>query len=178
MKQLITCILMMLTIAVYSQNGGQSQENNSVKLEYAGASQTKLTNKQAGGAAVITVKYNNASTDYTVAALSSILLSTPIAGKITAKTTTNWGDADFGLVELTLTAQLLPVKFVSLKVAPLGNNEALVEFEIAEATNVSKFNIQASSDGKTWRNVTVVLPDNIQPNRLYQAKINLSTQNN
>jgi len=169
-------MFVMLSMAAYSQNGGQAPENNSVKLEFAGAFQCKLWNKQSCGA-VITVKYNNTTTDYTVPGNSFVLFNTPVPSKITAKTTTNCGSADFGLVELNVTAQLLPVKFVSFKTTPLYGNRIKVQFEIGEASNVKQFNIQVSKDGREWTTVALVWPDAIQPNRLYEVIVDLTKRN-
>jgi hypothetical protein len=100
MRKLILSLLMMITITAMAQNGGQAPENNSVKLEFAGFSQTKLWNKQSCEA-VIRVKYNNTETDYTIAGNSFVMIPTPLPLKITAKTTTNCGSADFGLVQIS-----------------------------------------------------------------------------
>jgi hypothetical protein len=68
----------------------------------------------------------------------------------------------------------LPVKFISFKTTPLSGNRVKVQFEIGEAQNVAFFNVQVSSNGIEWRTVTLIFPDELQPNRLYEATIDLS----
>lgn len=173
MRNLFVILLMLVTLSISAQNGGQAPENNSVKIEFAGYGQCKLINKQSCEA-VIRVSYNNSTVNYTVPGNSSILIPTPVPGKIQAKTTTNCGAADFGNVEFTLTAAILPVKFISFKTSALSGNKVKVQFEIGEASNVKQFNIQVSLDGKEWTTVALVWPDNVQPNRLYEVIVDLS----
>lgn len=177
MRSLILSLLVLiLTISTTNaQNGGQAPENNSVKLEFAGAFQCKLWNKQSCEA-VITVKYNNTTTDYTVPGGSYVMINTPVPSKITAKTTTNCGSADFGLVELNITTTILPVKFVSFRTYALSGNRIKVQFEIGEAQNVKQFNVQISKDGRDWTTVALVWPDELQPNRVYETIVDLSNR--
>lgn len=174
MKHFIFSLILSLSIIFSNaQNGGQYAENNSVRIEFVGYGTTKVVNKQSCEA-VIRVTYNSTTTNYTIPGLGFITISTPVAGSVRAKATTNCGNADFGNVEFTITTQLLPVKFVSLKAEPIGNNELQVTFEVAEATNVKQYNIQVSKDGVNWQTVTIVWPDNIQPNKIYSTKVSLS----
>jgi hypothetical protein len=174
MRNLILSLLFIVfAITAKSQNGGQFPENNSVKLEFAGFGHTRLYNKQ-NCEAVIRVTYSASVTDYTVPANGSILINTAVPGTIKAKATTNCGSADFGNVELTITAQLLPVKFVSFKATALGNNKVSISFEIGESDNVDRFEVQLSTDGTNWDTVALVFPDTLKPNRLYQVTVDLS----
>lgn len=171
---ILSLMVLILSInATNAQNGGQAPENNSVKLEFTGSGQTKVWNKQSC-VAIIEVRYNGNTTNYTVPGNSYVLISTPVIAKISAKTLTNCGSADFGFVELQLTAIILPVKFVSFNATAIGNNKVKIQFEIGEAQNVQQFNVQVSSDGSSWRSVALVWPDLLQPNRLYEVTVDLS----
>lgn len=164
-------MILIFSLSVSGQNGGQSPENNSVKLEYAGFQQVRVTNKQEC-TAVIRVDYSGTVFTRTIPGNSSILVATPQVGLFKAKTTTNCGVADFGFVELSLTSQLLPVRFVKFSANPQGyGNKVLISFEIAEATDVKQFNVQLSRDGSTWQTFTIIWPDNLQINKTYNMML-------
>lgn len=65
----------------------------------------------------------------------------------------------------------LPIKFHSFDVKVLGNDQYQVTFDAAEAEDVNSFEVQVSPDGKKWKTITVILPDNIQPSRVYSIKV-------
>lgn len=158
-----------------AQNGGQSPENNSVKLEWAGANQVKITNKQYC-TSVIRVSYSSTTTDVTISGNSYFILSVPTGTvDIKAKATTNCGGTDFGQVELTL--QATPLKFVSYEFEPLGNYNVLATFETAETVNVKTFNILVSKDGVNYTTVGSIWADTVMPNRKYSIKVNCSVIN-
>jgi hypothetical protein len=174
MKTLFISLLLMLvgfSGASQSGNGGQFNENNSVRLRFAGYQKTWIVNKQTCNA-VMRIRYGNTTTTYNVLAKDSFLFETPVDTKLAAKTETNCGSADFGWVELSL-QHTLPVKFISFNTYPLGGNELLVKFEVAESVNVKHFEVELSKDGITWQTVALVFPDLLQPNRLYSIKVNL-----
>jgi hypothetical protein len=179
MKHLIFALLMGISFLGIAQNGGQFPENNTVKLEYMGGGKIKITNKQSFAC---DFKVNDSKTDSEIAIPGNSThlyqlppdLLTNINFK--AKCITNNGLTDLGWVELFLSA--LPLKFVSLSTTRISGTEFMVNFEIAEATNVKQFNIKTSLDGKVYKVITIVWPDLIQPNRKYSVKINLSNIKN
>jgi hypothetical protein len=177
MKQLIFALLLAISLSSMAQNGGQFPENGSVKLEYAGGGKVKVYNKQSCEA-IIKVDDGITSVDLTVPATSFVLftISNGLTANFTvkAKTTTNCGGTDFGMVELYIAN--LPLKFVSFNTTRISNTEFWVNFEIAEAVNVKQFNIKASVDAKVYRTITILFPDEIQPNRKYSVKVNLANK--
>lgn len=172
MKKLITALLgTILTMTGISQNGGQYPENNSVKLEWAGTS-VKITNKQSCQS-IIRVSYSQSSIDLTIPGNSSVIFMPPAAvATIKAKNTTNCGNSDFGVVELTLTS--MPVKFTSFDFQAIGNKEVLVTFETAETSNIKQYNILISTDGVNYIAIDTVKADKSAPNRKYSIKINIT----
>ena len=174
---LIFALLLAINISGMAQNGGQFPENGSVKLEYVGGGKVKVYNKQSCEAVI---KVNDSQTEelLTIASNSWALFS--ISNGLTtnftvkAKTTTNCGGTDFGNVELFIAS--LPLKFVSFNTTRISDTEFWVNFEIAEAVNVKQFNIKASPDGKVYRTITILFPDEIQPNRKYSVKVNLANK--
>ncbi len=56
-----------------------------------------------------------------------------------------------------------PLKYSLFKVEKVGGNKVRVHLKIHDVANVSHINIQVSSDGgKEYKNITVILPDNIK----------------
>lgn len=166
---LLGTILMMTGMA---QNGGQYPENNSVKLEWSGTS-VKITNKQSCES-VIRVSYAQSTINMTIPSNSSVIFMPPAGvAAVKAKNTTNCGDSDYGLVELTLTA--MPVKFVSFDFQPLGNKEVLATFETAETSNVKMYRILISTDGVNYNVIDSVKADLVTPNRKYSIKTSALT---
>jgi hypothetical protein len=171
MKCLILALFMGIGFYSMGQNGGQYPENNSVKLEWAGTS-VKITNKQACES-IIRVTYSQTSVDLTIAGNSSMIFMPPAAiATIKAKNTTNCGNSDFGLVELSLV--VTPVKFASFDFEPIGNKEVLVTFKTTETSNIKQYNILISIDGVHYKAIDSVKADQVTPNRTYSIKINTS----
>ncbi len=160
-----------ISFSSMAQNGGQYPENNSVKLEWAGTS-VLITNKQSCES-IIRVTYSQSTVDLTIAANSSMIFMPPAAvAIIKAKNTTNCGNSDFGLVELSLV--VTPVKFVSFDFTPAGNKEVLVTFKTTETSNIRRYDILISKDGVNYTAIDSVKADQVTPNRTYSIKINTS----
>jgi hypothetical protein len=176
MKFLILAILGSFLISTgMAQNGGQYPENNSVKLEWVGTS-VKITNKQSCES-VIKVSYAHTDVDLTIAGNSSVIFMPPAAvATIKAKSTTNCGATDFGLVELSLSS--MPVKFASFDFTPVGNKEVSVTFETAETSNIKTYYILISKDGINYQRIDSVPADNVIQNRRYSKRVNTSTFKN
>ena len=171
MRILIFALLIGVSASSMAQNGGQYPENNSVKLEWAGSS-VKITNKQSCES-VIRVSYAQSDVDLTIAGNSSVIFMPPAAvATIKAKNTTNCGNSDFGLVELSLTA--MPTKFTSFDFKPLGNKVVLATFTTTETSNIRRYDILISRDGINYMAIDSVLADQVTPNRTYSIKINTS----
>jgi len=181
MKYLIFVLIgSFLISASMAQNGGQYPENNSLKLEYLGGGKIKITNKQSCES-IVAVNDSKTEANITIPGNSSyiyLLPSSLISNiRFKAKNTTNCGSSDYGYVELFLAS--LPLKFISFTTTHISNTEFLVNFEVGEIQNVKQFNIQASTNGINYRTVTILFPDDLQPNKKYAVKINLSkTKNN
>lgn len=171
MKYLFFTLLFGISTIGMAQNGGQYPENNSVKLEWSGTS-VLITNKQSCES-IIRVTYSQSSIDLTIAGNSSMIFMPPAAvATIKAKNTTNCGNSDFGLVELTLI--VTPVKFASFNFESLGNKEVLVTFKTAETSNIRRYDILISKDGVNYTAIDSVKADQVAPNRTYSLKINTS----
>lgn len=67
----------------------------------------------------------------------------------------------------------LPVKFISFSVTPADNNQFRVTFEVGEVSEITKFTITVSTDGINFYPVDVIVPDPLQPNRVYTKFVTL-----
>src|ERR1044072_1151851 len=175
MKYLIFALLSTIVFNSMRQNGGQYPENNSVKLEYMGGGKIKITNKQSCES-IVHVNDSKTGANLLIAGNGSYTyqLTNDLTANVRfkAKNTTNCGNSDYGQVELFLSS--LPLKFVSFDTKRISDTEFWVNFEVAEVSNVNHFNIKASTDGKVFKVITILFPDNAQPNRKYSVKINLA----
>lgn len=181
MRKLILLMAFVASVTTLcAQNGGQANENNSVRIEFAGATEGKAVikayNKQ-GCAADIKVSVNNVSFIKTIAANASdtFQFAGPFVGttRIQAKTQTNCGSADFGNVELSLELGSLPIKFRSVVSKRLAPDLIEITFDVEEAEGINYYNVQVSRDGRRWKTYTVVFPDTTRPNTVYKIKIKI-----
>lgn len=176
-KLMLSVALMMVITDSNAQNGGQYPENNSTKIEHIGytgnQAVVRVTNKQTCEAEMRIIYGTTARTKFIAATSADTFHVTPPAnGRVAAKTETNCGFADFGLVELTLNT-ILPIKFGYLKAKRLDASTMEVEFRAYDVDGQSKFNIQVSTDGRVFKTVAVILPDPIQADKVYKVKVPL-----
>lgn len=173
---LITLFFAVASLFATAQNGGQFAENSGLRLQYAGITSgihyVQITNK-LNKQILVKVDYQGNFMEVTIAANGVYMWplgAQPTAFSIRAKNLYCDGN-DCGWVELCLTG--LPVKFVSFMCHQSYDDpdELLIAFTIAEATNVKQFNVQVSLDGKTYRDLAIVWPDTIQPNKQYSLKV-------
>lgn len=91
------------------------------------------------------------------------------------------GDGDSNSYEQSTTntysgCSALPVKFISFDVKEAGPDQYKVTFEVGEVSNIEKFTITVSKDGRTFIPVDIILPDPLQPNRVYTKLITVKPQ--
>lgn len=67
----------------------------------------------------------------------------------------------------------LPVKWAEFLVTSIDADNVSVTFTTYETEGVKQFNIQVSTDGKTFKTVAIVFPNGYQPNSKYKAIINV-----
>jgi hypothetical protein len=179
MRILIFALLMGIAFAGMAQNGGHLPENNTAKLEYIGGGKIKITNKQSFSC---DFRVSDSKTESEITILGSSYHIYTLPADLTtnihfkAKCITNNGITDLGWIELVLAS--LPLKFISFTTTRISDTEFWVNFEVAEVSNVNHFRIKASTDGKIYKVITIVFPDDIQPNRKYSVKVNLANYKN
>jgi hypothetical protein len=159
MRTILLTVSLIASLFTNAQNGGQSNESNSLKLEQIGYANGKaiirITNKQACSSNV-EVKFNgNTSVDQVNGnSMDTILILVAIGTKVKAKPLTGCGSFDNGNIELSITAPTLPVKFLSY--GATANDKTVVLQWITEEEQVSHYIIQESGNGIEWNNTGVV----------------------
>lgn len=166
---------------VKAANGGQNNENNFGKLDYVGYSNEayvlNLTNKQQCGVD-FQIKWLSKDTTIYVPGSSVKAIQLPGAAKggenIKARPLYKCGSSggDLGWIEVESPVSL-PVTFKSITAQEISPNKVLVSFEVADVSGVNQYNIQLSTDGKTYKNVGIIWPDANNPNRKYSITISL-----
>ena len=178
MKKLITAFMMIAsTLNLSAQNGGMSNENAALKIEYSGMNNgmtvVKVTNKDTC-TADMRVQWAQHIRNKDVAALSSDTFQLPTQPScfIMATSSSPCRNVYYGQVELNY-CQALPITFEYIYVKQISDRIVNIQFKVAEADGTDRFNIQLSKDGVNFKTVSVVLPDAIQTNRIYNVNIKL-----
>lgn len=166
----------LLRTQAQGQNGGQSTESASLKLELAGTTNyravIKATNKQN---CFVNVKFDHNG--------QTIIKPIPPFGSdtihitlpeciIKAKPMTNCGNnADMGWVELNVCVAL-PIKFEWIKTRQIDTHTVELQFKPSEVDG-KEFYIQLSEDGINFKRVLVVLPTDIKVGQIYSVKVKI-----
>lgn len=166
----------------YSQNGGQFNENNVLKLEYVGYSSNahiyKVTNKvncQLG----IKIDQPGGTSSQTMVGLQQTLVSitAPQTPQVNLKAKREFGasckqNPDNGWVELQ-SSIVLPIKFGKILATRVSSKTIKLQFESEEDLSISHYDVKISYDAKNFKKVVVLFPNGVIGHKLYTAYINL-----
>lgn len=121
-KLILLCGILILSLSVFSQNGGQTNENENIKLEYYshsnGFTTFRITNKQAIEVLIeVKAQGQEIQKAFDANAVDTVIFSglTGTNVKITARPL-DGNNATLGIVELYLNIDYLPVKFGIIKI--------------------------------------------------------------
>ena len=160
-----------------AQNGGITNENASLKLEYAGMANgmtvVKVTNKDTCQTNA-RVQWGQYFRTKHIAAQSSdtFHLQTQLSCFIMATSISTCRNRFDGQVEINY-CQVLPIRFEYLYVRQISDRVVNVQFKVAEVDGTDRFNIQVSKDGRNFKTISVILPDAIQTNKIYNVNVKL-----
>ena len=164
------------SLVTNAQNGGQSSENGSSKIEYLGTAQNgqaiiRVSNKQSC-LAQMKLTYQNLQRIKSIPSVGSdtFQITPGFECEVKAKPLTNCGGANMGQVE-TSVCQTLPIKFEYMKVKKISDGVFELEFKASDSDGENLFNIQLSNDGLNFKTVSVVLKSEIVENKIYKIKI-------
>lgn len=167
-------MFLLVGMGATAQNGGQANENNSLKIEYTGITATgnpiiKATNKQSCPSEIRVLHGQNVRFK-TIEAQASDTFVLPInICNVTAKATTNCGFVDYGQVE-TNVCSIVPLRFEQLRVQRTGPNTAQVSFKIVELSDY-KLYIQVSKDGVNYKRIGIEVPTSAKVGDTYIVNI-------
>lgn len=182
MKQVILAILLLCGVQSYSQNGGISNENNILKIQYLGSSNGyhvfSLENK-VSCEIVTKLDKNGVFSNYTIPALGSTTILIPYMNsqpvKFKAKRESGAlckQNPDNGWIEQeSLVA--LPIKFGKIIASKVSETSIKIEFESEEDISISHYDVKISYDAKTYKKVVVLFPNGVVGHKLYTAYIKL-----
>lgn len=170
-KCYLVIVLLTWSIICFSQNGGQANENASSKIEEIGFNGTyviiKVTNKQ-NCTAEMRVSFGNDTRQKSIPALASDTFYgiSPQNNRVTAKTLTNCGVADFGLVELVV-CKLLAVKNINITARKINNSTIELLITSEEDINLNYYRIDITFGNNKMKR-TILFPDGIIGNKTYK----------
>jgi len=164
--------MLLLYLFGYSQNGGQLNENNVLRIEYvgynAGSHIFKIINKVNCDLGVKIDKVGGTSSQIMTSLQETIVLITaPQTPQVNLKVKRESGanyrqNPDNGWVELqSLIA--LPIKFGGITAERVGPNLIKLTFDVEEDHTIKSYGIMVSNDGKTFKRVTILFPNGIVP---------------
>jgi hypothetical protein len=173
MKKLLFIVLFSLfSLFSFSQNGGQANENNVLKIEYVGYNNGnhifKIINKidcELG----VKIDKNGVTSSQMMTNLQEtvVLVTAPQTPQINIKVKRESGTSckqnpDNGWVELQSTIAL-PIKFGNIIATKVGFNLIKLTFDVEEDHTLKSYGIMVSPDGKNFKRVTVLFPNGIIP---------------
>jgi hypothetical protein len=173
MKQvMLMAFLCLCSVFGYSQNGGQQNENNVLKVEYVGYSNGnhifKVINKIDCQLGVKIDKNGTTSSQMMTNLQETVILAPgPQTPRITIKAKRESGancrqNPDNGWVELQ-SSVVLPIKFGGITATKAGPNLIKLTFDVEEDHTLKSYGIMVSPDGKNFKRVTVLFPNGIIP---------------
>jgi len=164
--------MLLLYLFGYSQNGGQLNENNVLRIEYvgynAGSHIFKIINKVNCDLGVKIDKVGGTSSQIMTSLQETIVLITaPQTPQVNLKVKRESGancrqNPDNGWVELQSTV-VLPIKFGGITAERVGPNLIKLTFDVEEDHTIKSYGIMVSNDGKTFKRVTILFPNGIVP---------------
>lgn len=179
MKKLsLLAVCISIAIVAFSQNGGQANENPSVKIEQVAVAGSytivRVTNKQACQADIrVTSGGDQFVKSIAPGATDTFWVETPPSMRIQARTETNCGTTDFGQVELTVTGGPgggggpLAIKSLFANMTKLSNGSYKLTIYSDEDDTINYYNIDVDfGDGKPVRR-TLLFPDGLVGSKKY-----------
>ena len=172
MKTILLTVMLLGSLFGYSQNGGQCNENNVLKLEYVGYSANahiyKVTNKvncQLG----IKIDKPGGTSSQTMMSLQEtlVLITAPQTPQVNLYIKRESGasckkNPDNGWIELQ-SFVVLPIKFGGITAQRISPRLIKLTFDVEEDHTIKSYGIMVSEDGKNFKKVTVLFPNGIVP---------------
>ena len=173
---------MLFNTIAYSQNGGQLNENNVLKIEYLGYSNGSyaftLKNK-VNCQTNVKLDKNGVFSNITLLAQQTITVLIPGSpsqpAKFRAKRESGANclqSPDNGWVEQKCLT-VMPVKFLKISATTVSTNRIKLQFEAEEDLDLSHYVIKLSNDATNYKQVTILFPNGISGKKVYIIYVNL-----
>jgi hypothetical protein len=164
--------MLMCSVFCYSQNGGQFNENNVLKVDYVGYSNGnhifKIINKVNCDLGV-KIDKNGVTSSQMMTGLQEtvILVTAPQTPQINVKAKRESGancrqNPDNGWVELQ-SSVVLPIKFGGITATKISKNLIKLTFDVEEDHTIKSYGIMLSPDGKNFKRIQILFPNGIVP---------------
>ena len=178
-KTILICFLALTSFVSMSQtgNGGISQENASLRIEYQGVNNgittIKVINKDTC-TENIRVQWGSLFRTKNVDGLSSdtFMLPTQTPCLIIGSAISTCRSVYYGTVEINY-CQIVPITFEYLIARQVSANVVEVEFKLSQSDGEKQFNIQFSKDGINYKTVSIVAPEPMVINKVYKIKVKI-----
>lgn len=181
-KTALLALFALVSTVVNAQNGGQSAENNSIRLRYEsyanGVHMIWVVNK-ANCPTTIRFESGTYRNTFTLPASDSALqlVTAPLAPAISARAKRTSGgqciqQSDNGCVEISSHA-VLPVRFTQFFAKRVGTNTIQILFEVEEDNSIKEYRVKYSTDGRNYRTALLLFPKGVQGLTKYIANISI-----
>jgi len=179
---LILPLLFFSLFSVKSQNFGQVNENNILKIEYFKFENNnhyfKVINKLNCEIQMILEKPTNQFSDHTLSANSYMIVEVPgsanIMSNIKVRRTSGavcMSSPDNGWVEMA-SPIILPIKFQNRFGYCLNPDNSIdFSFDVDQTSDIKMYNIKYSTDGRTFRTIQTVQPNKLLGPQTYKVKL-------
>ena len=166
MKHLLTTFAILIVINSYAQ------EDCRTKISYNGMTLT-ITNKSCATSYLINRQNMKDSITCTVQQDSSLSLCLSFCGVLSVLPVIKC-DSSCAYAPLTITNSCnpLPIKLSHIWVEQVGK-ELTVHFTVEDIINVKQFIINVTTDGKNFKPLAVILPENVKVGTAYVQKYHL-----
>ena len=182
MKKLLLLFLMLFNTIAYSQNGGQLNENNVLKVEYHGytnGSYAFTLKNKANCEIVVKVDKNGVVSNYTLVASQTVtflIIGSPSESiRFRAKRESGANciqNPNNGWVEQRCLI-VTPVRFLKISATNVSATRIKLQFESEEDLDLSHYNIKLSYDAINYKQVTILFPDGVVGKKQYTLYIDL-----
>ena len=189
MKKFVVTLLLCFALffSVFSQNGGIVSENSVIKINFLSYNQLTgnfsfiVTNKQPCQVnAQYRILRTNELVNITIPANGTYNINIPdlptedVRVRVRAMSFCPSSVPDQGWVEHdSQVSPVLPIIFEYIKVKKIDSRTVEVEFSASSTDGEDRFNIQVSTDARTFRTVAIVFSGPIIINKVYRVKVKI-----
>jgi hypothetical protein len=184
MKKLVLCVvIMVISLFARSQTYPLIAENNIIKVESVGwvgvNYRIKVTNK-AGCPTSIRINYVSGTKDTTLSANAIATINLNGLSLTTNYIRVKWRDGascishcDDDYIYVGINNTVIPIRFKSILAKRISNDTIQINFEAEEDNTIDYYVAKISFDGKTYKEVTILMPNGVIGNKKYSITVKI-----